>query len=142
MYINCFERQNKNKEEQSCSEFLVFMYSTGESINNLFSYCGLVVARMIASEKDVPVHSCLLVLPAVVIYPSLNLLHAPCDSQYQGRWRTAPEGGLKKFRSSLSCHFDMPNFSFLKKIENFTALICAAIYIPKSCLTGTKIAYF
>ena len=51
----------------------------------------------------------------MVTYPSLNLLHAPCDSQYQGHWRTAPEGGLKKFRSSLSCHFDMPNFSFLKK---------------------------
>ena len=28
---------------------------TGKSMNNLLSYCGLVVARISASEKDLPV---------------------------------------------------------------------------------------
>ena len=39
----------------TCSELVVFMYWTGKSINNLLSYCGLVVARISASEKDLPV---------------------------------------------------------------------------------------
>ena len=33
------------------------MYWTGKSLNNLLSYCGLVVARISASEKDLPVKS-------------------------------------------------------------------------------------
>ena len=31
------------------------MYWTGKSMNNLLSYCGLVDARISASEKDLPV---------------------------------------------------------------------------------------
>ena len=31
------------------------MYWTGNSINNLLSYCGLVDARIKASDKDLPV---------------------------------------------------------------------------------------
>ena len=31
----------------TCSELVVFLYWTGNSMNNLFSYCGLVVARII-----------------------------------------------------------------------------------------------
>jgi len=30
----------------------------GNSMNNLFSYCGLVDARISASEKDLPVRTC------------------------------------------------------------------------------------
>ena len=37
-----------------CSELAISMYWTG--INNLLSYCGLVDARISASEKDLPVH--------------------------------------------------------------------------------------
>ena len=36
--------------------FVVFMYWTCNSMKNLLSYCGLVDARIIASEKDLPVH--------------------------------------------------------------------------------------
>ena len=50
----------KTKQKQSmyttCSELVVFfMYQPGKSINNLFLYCGLVDARISASEKDLPV---------------------------------------------------------------------------------------
>ena len=61
VYTNCSERQNKNKKTicvhnmfSWCSELVVFMYWTGNSMNNLLSYCGLVDARISASEKDLP----------------------------------------------------------------------------------------
>ena len=63
-YMNCFECQNKNRNKQfmytTCSELVVFMYWTGKSMNNLLSYFGLVVARISASEKDLPVKKCVL----------------------------------------------------------------------------------
>ena len=46
----------------TCSELVVFMYWTGKSMNNLLSYCGLVDARISASEKDLPVLSSLVSL--------------------------------------------------------------------------------
>ena len=58
VYINCSECQNKNKKQfvyTTCSELGIFMYSTGNSINNLLSYYGLADARISASEKDLPV---------------------------------------------------------------------------------------
>ena len=39
----------------TCSELGIFMYLTCNSMNNLLSYCGLVDARISASEKDLPV---------------------------------------------------------------------------------------
>ena len=39
----------------TCSELVIFMYWTGNSMNNLFSYCGLVDTRISAFEKDLPV---------------------------------------------------------------------------------------
>ena len=42
---------------KTCSELVVFMYWTGKSMNNLLSYCGLVDARIRASNKDLPVKS-------------------------------------------------------------------------------------
>ena len=39
----------------TCSELVVCMYWTGKSMNNLFSYCGLVDVRINASDKDLPV---------------------------------------------------------------------------------------
>ena len=39
----------------TCSELVVFMYWTGESMNNLLSCCGLVDVRIRASKKDIPV---------------------------------------------------------------------------------------
>ena len=38
----------------TCSELVVFMSWTGKSMNNLLLYCGLVDARISASEKDLP----------------------------------------------------------------------------------------
>ena len=38
-----------------CSELGIFMYWTCNSMNNHLSYCGLVDARISASEKDLPV---------------------------------------------------------------------------------------
>ena len=58
VYINCSECQNKNKKQlvyTICSELVVFMYWTRNSMNNLSSYYGLVDARISASEKDLPV---------------------------------------------------------------------------------------
>ena len=58
VYINCFECQNKNKKQFMYTTFsglVVFMYWNDKSINNLLSYCGLIDARISASEKDLPV---------------------------------------------------------------------------------------
>ena len=37
-----------------CSELAIFMYWTLNSMNNLLSYCGLVDAKIRASDKDLP----------------------------------------------------------------------------------------
>ena len=39
----------------TCSELGIFMHWTCNSMHNLLSYCGLVNARIGASEKDLPV---------------------------------------------------------------------------------------
>ena len=57
VYINCSECQNKKQfVYTTCSELVVFMYWTRNSMNNLFSYCGLVDVRINASDKDLPVY--------------------------------------------------------------------------------------
>ena len=48
----------KNKKQfmyKTCSELVIFMYRSRNSMNNHMSYCGLVDARISASEKDLPV---------------------------------------------------------------------------------------
>ena len=54
VYKNCFECPNKNKK-QLCTQHVVNLYFSGNSMNNLSSYCGLTDARIRASEKDLPV---------------------------------------------------------------------------------------
>ena len=39
----------------TCSEFAIFMYWTCNPMNDILSYCGLVDARIRASDKDLPV---------------------------------------------------------------------------------------
>ena len=39
----------------TCTELVVFMHSTGKSMNNLLSYCGLVDPRIDASDKNLPI---------------------------------------------------------------------------------------
>ena len=56
VYINCSECQNKKQfVYTTCPEFVVLMYWTGKSMNNLLSYCGLVDPRISASDKNLPV---------------------------------------------------------------------------------------
>ena len=47
---------SKQKQKNNfCTQHVVNLYFSGNSINNLLSYCGLTDARMRASEKDLPV---------------------------------------------------------------------------------------
>ena len=56
VYINCSECQNKKHfMYTTCSELVIFMYWTRNSMNNFLSYCGLVDARISPSEKYLPV---------------------------------------------------------------------------------------
>ena len=54
VYTNCFLFLFWNSEQfmyTTCSELVVFMYWTRNSMNNLLSYFGLVDARISASEN-------------------------------------------------------------------------------------------
>ena len=57
-----------------CSELAIFMYWTCNSINNLSSYCGLVDAKIRASDKDLPVQALLLALQQLTRNSSRKLL--------------------------------------------------------------------
>ena len=46
---------SKEKQKNNfCTHHVVNLYFSGNSMNNLLSYCGLIDARMRASEKDLP----------------------------------------------------------------------------------------
>ena len=49
-------KQNQ-KTMYFCTQHVVKLYFSGNSMNNLLSYCGLTDARMRAPEKDLPVHT-------------------------------------------------------------------------------------
>ena len=49
------KKQFVYKTCSECSEIGIFMYWTGNSMNNLLSYCGLVDAKIRASDIDFPV---------------------------------------------------------------------------------------
>ena len=58
VYLNCSECQKWNKKQfvyTKCSELVVFMFWTCNSMNNLLSYCGLVDAGISSSDKDLTV---------------------------------------------------------------------------------------
>ena len=62
VYINCSECQNKKQfVYTTSSELVVFLNWNGKSMNNLLLYCGLVDAKIGASEKKLPVLSLVLV---------------------------------------------------------------------------------
>ena len=49
---------SKQKQKNNfCTQHVVNLYFSGNSMNNLLSYCGLTDARIRASEKDLPVLS-------------------------------------------------------------------------------------
>ena len=61
VYTNCFLFLFWYSEQfmyTTCSELGIFMYWTCNSMNNLLSYCGLVDAKIRASDKDLPVLLC------------------------------------------------------------------------------------
>ena len=47
----CFDIQNN-----ICTQHVLNLYFSGNSMNNLSSYCGLTDSRMIASDTDLPVN--------------------------------------------------------------------------------------
>ena len=53
-YINCFGCQNK-KRNNFCTQHVMELYFSWNSMNNLSSHCGLTDSRMRASENDLPV---------------------------------------------------------------------------------------
>ena len=56
VYINCFLFWHSEQfMYTTCSELVIFMYWTRNSMNNLLSHCELIDARISASEKDLPV---------------------------------------------------------------------------------------
>ena len=55
VYKYCFDCQNKNKKINFCTQYVVNLYFSGNSMNNLSSYCGLTDLRMRASDTDLPV---------------------------------------------------------------------------------------
>ena len=63
VYKDCFECQNKKQcLYTTCSEVGIVLYWTQDSMNNLSSYCGLVDARIRASDKDLPVPKWVLIV--------------------------------------------------------------------------------
>ena len=46
----CFDIQNN-----ICTQLVLYLYSSGNSMNNLLSYFGLTDSRMRASDTDLPV---------------------------------------------------------------------------------------
>ena len=55
MYEYCFECKNKQKNN-FCTQHVLNLYFSCNSINNLSSYCGLTDPRMRASEKNYLYH--------------------------------------------------------------------------------------
>ena len=57
VYTNCFFLfwYSEQFMYTTCSELGIFMYWTGDSMNNLLSYCGLIEVRISASEENLPV---------------------------------------------------------------------------------------
>jgi hypothetical protein len=54
VYTNCFECQNKKRKTIFCTQHVLNLYSRN-SMNNMLSYNGLIDARMIDFDKDLPV---------------------------------------------------------------------------------------
>ena len=55
MKIASSEHVENMLSTQIGSELAIFMYRTCNSMNNLSSFCGLVHAKIRASDKDLPV---------------------------------------------------------------------------------------
>ena len=56
--MNVKTKAKKQFKYITCSELVGFFYWTGKSMNNRLTYCGLVDARISASEKDLLASAC------------------------------------------------------------------------------------
>ena len=55
LYKNCFCFLFFDIQNNTCTQHVLNLYFSCDSMNNLLSYCGLTDSRMRASEKDLPV---------------------------------------------------------------------------------------
>ena len=60
--------KTKTKKNMFCTQHVVNLYFSWNSINNLSSYCGLTDARMRASEKDLPVLEIIFYVPKFCLH--------------------------------------------------------------------------
>ena len=100
VYTNCSECQNKNKKTicvqnifWECSELGILMYWTCNSIKNLSSYCGLVDAKIRASDKYLPLHENSKLrtpLPDFVVYTNCS----ECQNKKHFVYKTCSESVL------------------------------------------------
>ena len=56
-----------------CTQHVVNLYFSGNSMNNFMSYCGLTDARMRVSEKDLPVNITLKIFAVCVLNNIKNI---------------------------------------------------------------------
>ena len=84
VYTNCFLFwYSEQFMYTTCSELGIFMYWTGDSMNNILSYFGLVEVRISASEKDLPVPP----VPPVYFVLSTQFVNAPLARVWCcGKW--------------------------------------------------------
>ena len=75
--LNVNTKTKKQFVYTTCSELAVFVYWTCNSMNNLLIYCGLVAARITASDKDLPVQMTkMTTMMAMVVMSTMILLLA------------------------------------------------------------------
>ena len=119
VYINCFELSIQ-KQKTICvhhmfwerSELAIFMYWTGNSMNNLLSYCRLVDAKIRASDKDLPVA----VLQVVAMLTSgLSLPVTDC-------WQIFVK--LKGDKSRSNCSFSCLAYLITLCYESYLVVCC------------------
>ena len=60
--VFCFDIQNK-----ICTQLVLYLYSSGNSMNNLLSDFGLIDSRMRASDTDLPVSRAKIILREIKV---------------------------------------------------------------------------
>ena len=118
VYINCFECQNKNKKIFYVHN-LFWAARTGKSMNNLLSFCGLVVARISASEKDLPVNVFLNVL-------KIYLKNFKYFLTYRSKKLNLKKNPMKQFSFTIRMAWKLVDWSVRYELLNQTNLDFAA----------------
>ena len=87
-------------------ELGIFMYWTCNSMNNLLSYCGLVDAKIRASDKDLPVQQSVMVILSCLAKKNQNLNSRKKSSVYY--WKLCFQ-----VRNAHKPPFSVINWTFL-----------------------------